>query len=238
MDNLWLWLLGAAALVVLGVALLPRLSKPASAPRKLDIPRIEPKEEMAEEISPTAQPVRREAEDLFIPHHYGVDRLVVLAKDPHWLYAYWEISSNKYQKFVHRYGEEAWHASRPVLRVYDITGLAEESPLTAHSHQEIFLDPFADNWFIEVGQPDRSFFLELGRLLPDGRYIKLLTSNRVTTPRDSVSQRIDEEWMWIEGIYKMLHRVPYGSGSEALAGKNDFAGAIKPLGISSPGFKQ
>ncbi|MEW6065720.1 MAG: DUF4912 domain-containing protein [Bacillota bacterium] len=241
MENLWPWLLGAALVLlaaVLGGLLLPRLRKPASAPRKPDIPGTEPKEEMAEEISPIAHPVRREGEDLFIPHRYGVDRMVVLAKDPYWLHAYWEVSATKYQEFVNRHGHEAWNTSHQVIRVYDITGLDEESPFAAHSYQQIFLDPFADNWFIEVGQPDSSFFLELGRLLPDGRYVKLLTSNRVSTPRASVSQRIDEEWMWIEGIYKIIGRVPHGNSSELLVTKKELEGGIKPLGISSPGFKQ
>ncbi|MCL5290844.1 MAG: DUF4912 domain-containing protein [Bacillota bacterium] len=237
MENLWPWLLGIAVLLTLAAVLLPRLPKLASAPKKLEVKSRERKEEIAEEISPVTHPVKKCEEDLFIPHHYGVDRLVVMAKDPYWLHAYWEVSATKYHDFVQQYGQADWQTSHQVLRVYDVTGLHEESSLKSHSCQEIILKPFADNWFIEVGQPDRSFFLELGRLLPDGRYVKLLISNRVTTPRASVSQRMDEEWMWIEGIYQMMQRVPHGNSSEMLVGKNDFEGGIKPLGISSPGFK-
>ncbi|GAB6157946.1 hypothetical protein JCM39194_11460 [Desulfotomaculum varum] len=223
MDSFWYWLLGAAALVVLAAVLWPKLAQPVRLSRKPDV-KQRPMEEMATEIFPAIQQAKAGESEFNLPRHYGTDRLVALSKDPNWLYAYWEISADQYESFVRRYGEAAWCAARPVLRVYDITGLPEDSPLTAHTAhccREILIDPYADNWFIEIGQPNRSFYLELGRLLPDGRYIKLLTSNRVSMPGNSISSKIDEEWMWIEGIYKMMQQVPCGSGSEGLAIKPD-----------------
>ena len=220
MDNLWLWLLGLAIVIALIVFMLPSLRKPTVASKKLELPEKQPTEEFAEEISPVP-PSKRGQDEPFIPHYYGVSRLVVGVKDPYWLYAYWEVSLEKQKDFLKRYGQEAWHNSRQVLRVYDVTGLDDGMPLAGHSFQEIYLDPFADNWFIQVGQPERSFFLELGRLLSDGTYVNLLTSNKVSTPRDSISPRIEEQWMWIEGIYRNLGNMRYGTSSLMLAGKEE-----------------
>lgn len=222
MDNLWLWLFGLVALISLAVFIFPMFplfrQPAASAPKKPELPRQKPMEEVAEEITLTP-PRQREQEDIFIPHHYGVSRLVAVVKDPHWLYAYWEVSPETQRDFIKRYGQEAWHNSRQVLRVYDVTGLGDSIGQAGHSFQEIYLDPFAENWFIQVGQPERSFFLELGRLLADGTYVSLLSSNIVCTPRASVSPRFDEQWMWIAGLYQGNLR--YGASSWMLAVTED-----------------
>lgn len=219
MDNFWILLLVLLALAALVFFLLPRFDKTADVPKKPELPQRNREEEFAQEISPDIpqinrpEPVFQIEEDPFIPHYYGVNRLVAMAKDPHWLYVYWEVNTGKIKEFIHLYGEEAWQTSRQVLRVYDITGMAKDDPC---SWQEITLDPFADNWFVEVGQPERSFFLELGRVLADGRYVKLLTSNIVSTPRASISERMDEQWLGIEELYSKS--VPYGFSSTMLAG--------------------
>lgn len=233
MDNLWLWLLGIFAVIIIAAMIIPRSRTQASVDKKPEIKRAEPKEEFGEEFHPIAsvqEPKRREeAEpDLFIPHYYGIDRLVVAAKDPNWLYVYWEISDHLREEFIQRYGEASWTHSRPVLRVYDLTGLEVGAQISCHSYRDVYIDPFADNWFVEVGQANRCFVVELGRLLADGSYVALLTSDMVTTPRNTLSHRVDEEWMWIEGIHQGLGGT-CGS-SEILAGKN--------LGFSSPSYQQ
>ncbi|AQS59746.1 DUF4912 domain-containing protein [Desulforamulus ferrireducens] len=223
MNDLWLWLFGLVALISLAVFLFPMISlfpKPALAPKKLELPPKQlPAEEMAEEISPVLP--QRVQEEILLPHHYGVSRLVAVAKDPRWLYAYWEVSATTQQEFIKKYGQDEWHNSRPVLRVYDVTGLNESNSLTGHSFQEIYIDPFADNWFIQVGQPERSFILELGRLLTNGIYVRLLISNKVSTPRDSISPRLDENWMWLEGLYPNPSNWCYGTSSGMLAGREE-----------------
>lgn len=256
MDNLWLLLLGVFALIILAALALPMFRRQAPVSRKpesreghqkeepdarkLAIPKGDLDEEFAEEVAPVApqaKPIKREEieEDIFIPHYYGVDRMVLAAKDPNWLYVYWEVSEHKRHKFFHDYGETAWHTSQQVLRIYDITGLSILEDLTFNSFQEIVVDPFADNWFIEVGQADRCFMVELGRRLADGRYVKLLTSNMATTPRSSLSNKMDQAWLSIDEIYQGIARDNIGS-SEVMMGKGEEG--LAPLGFSSPGYKQ
>jgi hypothetical protein len=214
MDNFLVLLLVLLALAAFIFFLLPRFDNIANVLKKLELPKRNREEEFAQEISPDIPPIKRAKpashidEDPFIPHYYGVNRLVAVAKDPDWLYAYWEVNNEKIKEFINSYGEEAWHNSSQVLRVYNITGVAQDD-LRNSSWQEITLDPFADNRFVKVGQPESSFFLELGRVLPDGRYVKLLTSNTVSTPRASISERMDEQWLGIEEIYGK-YRIPHG----------------------------
>ncbi|MEW6424970.1 MAG: DUF4912 domain-containing protein [Bacillota bacterium] len=205
--------------------------------KKAALPELDPahpgfKEEFSTELTPPVYVAAPPAEPE-LPHYYGVDRLVLLARDPYWLYAYWEITATKQEEFTAAYGPAAWTNSRPVLRVYDVTGVNPDKQTVA-SYVDIGINEEADNWHINVGEPDHTFYVDLGRRFPDGRFVTLLRSNVVTTPRASLSERTDEEWMWIEGIYR-TYRYQFGLGSPLLAEEMaERAGAL-PLGIASPG---
>ncbi|MGB9859630.1 MAG: DUF4912 domain-containing protein, partial [Moorellaceae bacterium] len=90
-----------------------------------------------------------------LPARYGKNQIVVLVKDPYWLYAYWEITPGKREEFEHLYGSGAWENSQPVLRVYDLTGRAYD--FLHAPYFEIAITDFADNWYIQVGKPSSTF---------------------------------------------------------------------------------
>lgn len=237
MDNLWPWLIGVAVAALLVAILLPIFRR--TAPKKPKTPEV--KEEFAEEIFPVVAPLKQNVDtDPHIPHQYGVDRMILSVKDPSWLHAYWEISATRQDEFTKLHGSNFWHSSQPVIRVYDVTGLTNAYDELSHSFREILMDPFADNWFIEVGQADRKFFVELGRLFADGHYVRILRSNTVTTPRATISDKIDEEWLWIEGIYQYIGQVKYGMSSPVLTERQiiDSIEAIVPGGTFSAGLQK
>lgn len=182
--------------------------------------------------SPYPSPPPQEPE---LPRYYGLDRMVLMARDPNWLYAYWEITATKQEDFAANYGPEAWAATHPVLRVYDITGIAFNGN-NAHGYTDIHINESTDNWYVQVEKPDRTFCVDLGRMFPDGRFITLLRSNIVTTPRASLSDRLDEEWMWIEGLYHSLGKIQFGVSSPLIVEELALRSGALPLGISSPGL--
>jgi hypothetical protein len=190
------------------------------------------KEEYSRELTPLIFASAPSAEPYLSPY-YGIDRLVLLARDPNWLYAYWEITATKLGEFSTTYGPEAWANSQPVLRVYDISGInpGEQKGLSCI---DIGINNEADNWHINVQKPDHTFYVDLGRRFPDGRFVTLLRSNPVTTPRASLSEQVDEEWMWIEGIYR-AYRYQFGFGSPMFAEEMAQKAGALPFGISSPG---
>lgn len=172
-----------------------------------------------------------------LAHHYGQDRLVLLARDPHCLYTYWELTAASQEQFIKNYGEESWLAGYPVLRVYDITGL-DFNGSNALAYTDIHINEGTDNWYVQVEKPDHKFCVDLGRILPDGRFITLLRSNFATTPRASLSERMDEEWMWIEGLYRSIGKFQFGTSSPLIVEELALRSANLPLGISSTGFPQ
>lgn len=221
-----------AAGIFLWPAKRSRAAKIDTLPRPLFIE--EPAEELGVDVPAVAKRPVAMQPDINLPQNYGVDRMVLLARDPHWLYAYWEITATKQEEFTGAYGSEAWLSTHPVLRIYDVTGV-DFNGKNANRYIDYHVEEHIDNWHIEVGEPDRSFCVDLGRMFPDGRFITLLRSNIVTTPRASLSDRLDEEWMWIEGLYQSIGRIRYGTSSPLIIEELALRKGALPLGVSSPG---
>jgi len=227
------WLLGALLIIAVAFFWLNKKSKVAGKKNYQPAPEVIipnfTKEFSTELTMPVALPEPLTEPEL--PHYYGIDRLALLARDPYWLYAYWEITATKQEEFSNAYGPTAWSSSLPVLRLYDVTGLEPGNQTTPYI--DIGINEDADSWNIQVGKPDRSFFVDLGRRFADGRFVTLLRSNIITTPRASLSDREDEEWMWIEGIYRS-YRYQFGFGSPMLADEMAQRAGELSFGLSSP----
>ena len=56
------------------------------------------------------------------------NRAVLMVRGPHWLHAFWEVTSNSVQRAKAAMGTE-WHTARPVLRVLEIIGEKGETPV-------------------------------------------------------------------------------------------------------------
>ena len=151
-----------------------------------------------------------------LPSRYGDNRIVALIRDPYWVFAYWEINQEKKAEIAHKYGEQIWEKSWQVLRVYDLT-----EGKTKEVYFDIPVGDTADSWHIPVGTPNRTFCIERGMILPDGRYVPLACSNVVTTPSDHVSDLVDEEWMLLRDLdrklYRRLAQLPLGASSPQFA---------------------
>jgi len=145
-----------------------------------------------------------------LPQRYGVDRLVVLVRDPYWVYAWWELTEARLEDGRRQVGA----GSPTVLRVYDISNI-DWNGSNHHSAFDIEVEDLAGNWYIELGKPGATFCAELGLRTADGRFLPLLRSNTVTLPRDSMSPVVDEEWMVVEEDYRTLFDLA-GGGSIGL----------------------
>ncbi len=142
----------------------------------------------------------------------------------------WEITTTKQNEFIKNFGSKIWSDSRAVLRLYDITGLDNFDGSNAHYYKDVFLNNECQDWYIEVSLSNRTYCLDYGRMLPDGRFITLLRSNYTKTPRVNMSELIDEEWMWLEDVYRSIGKIQYGISSPAFY-KKDI-----PVNVSSAEF--
>ncbi|MEW6556348.1 MAG: DUF4912 domain-containing protein [Elusimicrobiota bacterium] len=177
-----------------------------------------------------------------IPERYDEDRLVVLPRDPYWMFAYWDIADKTKAKVRKKYGRDIFGQSQTVLRVYEVLGqksvISKDIPAAVDTR----------NWYIKVDSPGKSWYVELGLKTKDGKYIMLLRSNTISLPVGRVSDITDEQWMLIrEDFEKLLKlsgvdRIGIGSLEMAkfLAKRWEFLGMVSSgafSGISSRGFK-
>lgn len=140
-----------------------------------------------------------------LPFSYNQTRLALLVRDTHWAYCYWDFSAETWgwmQSVFHRD-----RSARSVLRIHN---------LDAKSHFDINVSLEAKNWYVDIGQPDAVFEAELGILDKSGKFHRIAKSNRIRTPRNGPSSRIDPLWNAddFDELYKLSGGGKTGRGSE------------------------
>jgi hypothetical protein len=127
-----------------------------------------------------------------LPSGYGKDRIVALVRDPYWLHTYWEITHQAVGRAEAALGQD-WHTAKPILRLLEVTG-RDTSSSSERTVRDIEIHGGCNNWYIDVGNPPRSFRIDIGYLSKSGKFYVLARSNVVTTPRAGISDTIDENW--------------------------------------------
>ena len=182
---------------------------------------------------PSTQP---SAEGHFsIPTGYGEDRVVLMVKDPWWLFAYWEVQPGTERAVRGQLLPQEVPGLQTILRVYDVTGVDFPSQPAHHSF-DVSLSGLATNWYIHTNAPNRAFIVEIGFLTNTGRFLLLARSNRVTTPRFGPSDIIDEAWMTTDETYwKLFGAAGIGLGSSPASWATLMAQRLSLGGWSSMG---
>ncbi len=152
-----------------------------------------------------------------LPFAYGQDKIILQVRDPRWLHSYWELKDATLSGLKSSLGDDFYRARR-VLRVYDVTSITFNGT-NAHSFFDIQINDFANSWYIDTAGPGRSWCVDLGLMLPDGRFIMILRSNVVHTPLDGPSTITDEEWMIPDEMFARLYGMGFGLGRSSAVGR-------------------
>jgi hypothetical protein len=156
------------------------------------------------------QRVMPPVEAIEIPKGYHVDRIVAMARDPHWIFTYWEVTDGKYRELERAFGP-VWPSCKMILRVYDRAAADER-------HFDIVLTREARTWYINVSAMGR-YQIAIGALSPDGRFELVAISNIVETPSDRVSDRIDEKWMVPDDVFDKIFAASGGYDMHSASGE-------------------
>jgi hypothetical protein len=114
-----------------------------------------------------------------IPSHYDLDVIRLLVQDPFHLYVYWQLKENPFDRLKRLFPTSEFHS---VLKLIDET-----------TNIAVYFDvAFGRNYWFSVF-PDRTYKVELGVKSDAQGFIKLMTSNAVTTPRGTISDQQDSE---------------------------------------------
>jgi len=120
-----------------------------------------------------------------LPEAYGTKRLLLAARDPHWLYARWDLSRQQQRGYNSLSVDH-----HLVLRVFI-------NEAKGHPFSEVHVHPESTHWFIPVAHAGTKYIAELGYYQADGTWANISTSSATLTPPDSMSDDYAAEFATI-----------------------------------------
>jgi hypothetical protein len=136
-------------------------------------------------LGPTPPPQTFPVVEAELPEAYGTKKLFLTARDPHWLYAHWDLTRDQQLKINGKSTD-----GHLVLRVY--AGRIEGHPL-----YEIHVHPESRHWFAHVELAGHSYAAELGYYSALGKWMRVAVSSSTVTPPDSVAADTHAEYATI-----------------------------------------
>lgn len=115
----------------------------------------------------------------FDPAHVSSDRVILIVRDPYWLQACWEITRQTVERARVALGQ-LWHLAKPVLRLIELDPEGTETG-NRRVIGDIEIHGGVNTWYLHVPDPPRSFQVDLGYVVPGGKFHCLGRSNVVTT---------------------------------------------------------
>ncbi|MBI3852173.1 MAG: DUF4912 domain-containing protein [Verrucomicrobia bacterium] len=110
-----------------------------------------------------------------LPEAYGTKHLLLTARDPHWLYAQWDLTREQQKKYNALSGDH-----HLVLRIY--INAAGGGPVS-----QIHVHPESRHWFVPVDRAGTKYVGELGYYRSGGKWVSISTSAATLTPPDAMS---------------------------------------------------
>ena len=120
-----------------------------------------------------------------LPESYGTKKLFLTARDPHWLYAHWDLTRE--QQLELNAGSTDGHL---VLRIF-------AGKIEGHPAYEIHVHPESRHWFAHVERAGNSYAAELGYYSALGKWIRVAVSSGTVTPPDAASKEDTAEFATI-----------------------------------------
>lgn len=155
-----------------------------------------------------------------LPRAYGQSRAVLMARDPWWLFAHWEVPPVRRVEVLRALGAEG-EGTREVLRVYEVVADSSAS-------WDVDLEAGAERADIHVERPGRSYRVEVGLRTAAGRFVCLVTSNQVTAPPAEPSRDTTVHWVTLGQNHRTAESTGDWSGRRVAASAT--ATALAPAG--------
>jgi hypothetical protein len=167
-----------------------------------------------------------------LPERYGEDRLVLMTKDPEYLFAYWELTPEKMAtaEKIKRRGEDY----REALRLnWDSRDIFERNfavmPVTLNARK----------WYLRVPFSGLAYQVEIGWLGESGHFISLLTSNPSDAPEswNATKRRIKAAGVTSGAVTRTLATGrPQGSSDQSpFASTTSATSSLTDWGFTGPG---
>ena len=126
-------------------------------------------------LGPTPPAGQSVSDEAVLPEAYGTGKLLLAARDPHWLYAHWDLTPQQQRRY------NTLSADRHlVVRVVPGT-IGTRAVTDVHVHPE------SRHWFIHTDRAETRYVAELGYYRPGRQWVTIAASLPTLTPPDTVS---------------------------------------------------
>ncbi len=169
-----------------------------------------------------------------LPDSYGENKLVLMVRDPYWVFAYWEMTPGYLNQFIQNH-QLADVAKEYILRLYQIARDQGDS-FEAGNVIDFPLHSMTRKYYMNVPTPGAAYIVDFGVRTDTGEFYTMLRSNKVSVPGDTMSNVVDEQWMTLadEESFRRLYQLSGGEIWKTLRGSEEFVTGRAPApGISS-----
>lgn len=128
-----------------------------------------------------------------IPWVYGEDRVTAMARDPQWIFVYWEVTDDAFARARAQVNDGN---AGVFLRVYDTTFRMFDGT-NANWYMDVPVHRPANNHYVFVNHPGSMFHIDIGVKSHDGYFAKIARSGAVEMPRNAVSPDTRVDWMTV-----------------------------------------
>lgn len=147
-----------------------------------------------------------------LPAGYEINRIVLMLRDPHWAYTYWDLSSAKRTAY-----QNSSRFDGLFLRVLELSG-DEEQELRIRESFEIPVQLTDSSWYIYLPHQAASYRIQLVARNNHRREL-LAVSNRIFAPRSRIPsspQNLDPVDLAVFELcgLEYLEVPPFGDGSD------------------------
>ncbi len=115
-----------------------------------------------------------------LPASYYEDTIFLVARDPRWLFCYWDFNWTRFPANQHRY-----HVAQFFLKIRTAAGADETA---------VEIRPEARNWYVPVSEPNTSYIGEIGFFEKDGGWHSIVTSAPAPTPPDALATEVEAQF--------------------------------------------
>jgi hypothetical protein len=129
--------------------------------------------------TPPVEKLQTEGE---LPESYGTQTILLAARDPHWLYAHWDLSGDQQRRY-NAFSRDG----HLIVRVY-VEATGGQPVAQVHVHPE------SRHWFVHVERANTRYVAELGYYSAADKWTVVATSGPTLTPPDAVSKDTSAEF--------------------------------------------
>lgn len=195
-------------------------------------PPVKPARKAARPAQPAPQapsPVEPPEHDTIPTIYQQDDRVVLMARDPQWLYCYWELGDSTMralQESIDRFGGDL------VLRVHNVTDVVYDGT-NCRGHQDIVLPRQAEgSWYFQTLGEDIDHLIEIGIRTSDGKFLAIVRSNTVRTPRAAAGAPESDQRQAMLADLAQERAAAEASAQEAVSSHP--SSPLKPIGPHGP----